>query len=215
MRREGAKVDIYNHERLGGAVAIRFDKASGIFRAKFGDVNFQAETIGDLRLKLRTAIEAGQDVTWQPVIKITFGRRWNDDEKGKVEFDYDRQWFARMCDGHWIHSAWDTKVYKAGDKKPEYNAHDRLAESNRFAIERYERGQHIELTFKIPFTDHEDSDTPTYYVAYTEPLWTALKDLTKTLDRIQKKLVEVLGSEKKRAQFIAGIGLRLLPGGEQ
>ena len=201
MRREGAKVDVYNHPRLRGNVVIRFDKSRGVFRATYGNVPFETSTIGEIRVQLRQAIEAGESVTWEQVLKIEFGRRCNDEDT-RVELDYSRFLVAKMCDGKIIKCEWEVA------------AKDRIEHSKGLIISYWKNGRNIVPDFKLPFTDLGGGDSPVYYVAYTEEMWQALHELTAALGKLQKKIIEVLGNEKLRAAFVAGT-TRLLPSGEK
>jgi hypothetical protein len=211
-RRQGAKVKAFTHRRLGVTVDIRLDKSTGDFNATFADIEYKATTLGEIQELITKAIEGGTEIEWQGVIIISFGGSWHsDDESVTIDLNYKREWFAKKTDGGWVHSEWNTKVYPVGVKRVDAwsEEKDRLASATGFSIWRYRNGAHVDIDFKIPFTDREDSETPMFYVAYTDEMWSALNGLKSNMRALRKQLVKVLGTEKLRAQFTAALSDRL------
>jgi hypothetical protein len=216
-RQEGQVVEKYTHPRFGGEYPIRFRKGDGDFVSNYGDQRFECDSIHEVRKLLKKAIESSSELIWVPVINIYFGRRWSGNDENRVSFGYNRNWMAQKVDGKWLKAEWETEVYKDDEKRKFGEKLDRLSEMREFSVSRYIHGNKTDLPFKIPFTDTFDSgssETPHYYLEYTEELWTMLEKLEEALGKLQNRIIEYLGNDKLRAMLVANVS-KLLPAPEE
>ena len=212
MKSKGRLIENYEHRKAHVSVPIRFYSDEGVFRAKFNNQIFHDADIRKLRNQLFIAIEQGTSLEWQPVIIVSFGNHFREDIH-LVSMSFDREWFAKRADGGWLNAEWDTKVFEPGEERKFGGPSDRFHSASYFSISRYKNGQRVDVNFEIPFTDREYNGTdsyPTYYIAYTEELWATLEALRDTLRKIEQRIIDVLGNERKRLELITTITNRML-----
>jgi hypothetical protein len=222
--RLGRRLEFYTHPKYGGSVPIYLD-AQGTFSAVIGDVVLKADTKPEILKLASETLKNRTNLEWIPVIQIEFGYRWgnsrNDRDERRnstneeVRLDFERFWIAQKIDKHWIESPWDKERYKFGED-PKIEIGDRLERAKQFRISGpYDRNSSRILPlvdFKLPHIEKEDDEDhmPKYIVAYTEELWATLQELSRRMQELQVKIVEVLKTPESRAQLAASLG-KLLP----
>lgn len=213
----GKKVTLYKHPKFGGHIPLYLDTSTGRFSAEVVGNILSAGTLDELRSLLKTKLENSCELTWIPVIEITFyGRRWSDDRntngaiKAGVDVTCERSRIAKQLDGSWIECPWSDQHDDVIEEK------DFLSKSREFGASFDWVGQRKVLhDVKLPFTvegDHNES--PTYYVGYTDELWAMLVQFTKRIDKFQETIIALLGSPASR-NSLAEKMQKLLPGGKK
>lgn len=222
MRRQpGKKVEVFKHRDLGGNIDIRLDTGTGRFNAVFGNTVFDTATMKEMKAQLEAAVVKQTKLEWLPVIIIHFGTRYSfNEEKAGLELHYDREWFAKLVDDTWIRAEWDTKVYSSRDERKFGELGDRLSNSRKLGITRYDRvaRETVAVDFKIPYVEHDsDEDAedekqpPTYYIAHTEETWRMLESLAEAVRKLKAQIIKILGTESGRQQLVGQMIGRLLP----
>lgn len=220
----GRRIEYYTHEKTGDKIPIFFDASKSLFTALVADVALHHESHAKLKVLIdQTVQKQSAELEWFGVIEISFGYRHSGrfsadrDSCGKdVHFQFERYWIAKKIDGKWLKSDWTTERYSAGSGRPRIEIGDRLERAKEFSMEIYNRqtGQHEhDQKFKLPYTKHREDqdDNPEYYLPYDVHLWDRLKELAKSLDKLQFKLIEILGSPDKRAALVSTGSQKLLP----
>jgi len=217
----GRRIEFHSHPKYGGNVPIYLDHV-GTFRAVIGDVVLTANTKVELIRLTDESLKSQTDLKWLPIIEINFGSHFSyredpDRNSSSVEADleYNRYWIAQKIDKHWIKASWDVEHWPDYNKPKKIEVGDRLERSKSFDLTKYDRTthEHQQITdLKLPYiVKAEDRDeTPTYYVEYSEELWTALGAITKRMRELQARIIEVLKTPESRALLVADVS-HLLP----
>jgi hypothetical protein len=218
----GRRIEYHTHPKYGGKVPIYLDTTRSCFHALIGDVQLTDENLHKLRIMVDESLKNQHSLEWVPIIDIGFGgwfREQGENHRNarhnEVELSFERYWIAQKIDKQWIKATWDDKIFPNVNAKPRYITGDRLERSSslRIFVRDKERHESVPITdLKLPYTQKREGvdELPRYLVAYTEELWLALLTLSKRLEDLQFKIVEILGSAEKRKQLTDSVQ-KLLP----
>lgn len=206
----GRKIEVYTNRKFAGAVPIYLNVSKGEFTAQIGDEVIQKTDIAALRAEIDKRLETSFKIEWQPIITISFDT-WKDrDDKDQVRKDVslmaERSWIAQKPGtGEWVEASWTEE--ERVNNKTVTNTGDRYARcsSLRSAMEWRDGKNQPDPNFKIPYTLREDSEHPTYLVAYDESFWAAIVELGQRLDNLEERMIQFLGSAERRRSFAAQI----------
>ena len=174
MARLPARVGWITHDRTGTKVALRLDKQSMTFQARWTGTTYKDQDGAVLRGRILELIEASEHLVFHPVIKVRIIRSTYNEHSESIDVKISRFYYANS-DSELLSTPWENK----GDEHQ---------------VRRWNPGENFT---GLP---HRGSRRYTYgadyyYLAYSEDLWVGLTALLDTIKRARANIVQLLNAD--------------------
>ena len=177
MARLPARVDWITHKRTQTKVALRLDKSSMTFQAKWADKTYRDKDGAALRKQILGLIEASEHLSFHPVIQIEVMRPGG-------QFGSGRKVDISMRLGRFYYADSDSGLLKLGWE----------SRGNKHRIKHWNPGKHFTgLPCHVPHCYSYDSDH--YYLAYSEDLWAGLAVLLDCIEQAKARVIQLLSAD--------------------
>lgn len=211
------EVETIKHDRAGIEVVIYLDRESKDFFADFSGERFSGDTAAKVKMSVCSAIVDSLNWEWKPAIKVYKPiHHGQNDTNASLSINIERFYWARRNDGKNLTSSWSmpnfirdrntmASVFHWDDRCVEFN----LPCTNSHIRSKDFYGKTHDLLLEKP------TEPDTFYIPYSEDLWTGLNQIIQALHTLDNRLKEMIGSDEgiKTLQMVGQqlIGLMLPP----